>query len=54
MGVFVAKAALIMLLSNFTFKATQGPKIEFAASSVTLLPKGGIKFKVGQRKVKAA
>nr|BAI77924.1 cytochrome P450 [Culex quinquefasciatus] len=54
MGVFVAKAALIMLLSNFTFEATQGPKIEFAASSVTLLPKGGIKFKVGQRKVKAA
>lgn len=52
MGVFVAKAALIMLLSNFTFEATQGPKIEFAASSVTLLPKDGIKFKVGQRKIK--
>ena len=54
MGVFVAKAALIMLLSKFTFEATQGPKVEFAPSSVGLIPKNGITFKVAQRKVKAA
>lgn len=52
MGVFVAKAALIMLLSRFTFEATQGPKIEFAPSSVGLIPKNGVTFKLALRKNK--
>uniref|UniRef100_A0A1Q3FK17 Putative cytochrome p450 6d3 n=1 Tax=Culex tarsalis TaxID=7177 RepID=A0A1Q3FK17_CULTA len=51
MGVFVTKAALIMLLSKFTFEAMQAPKVEFAASSVGLIPKDGITFKVAPRKV---
>lgn len=53
MGVMVAKISLVLLLSKFTFEATQGPKFVFEPGTVGLIPKDGIKFKIGQRKARA-
>ncbi|XP_055592317.1 cytochrome P450 6d3-like [Uranotaenia lowii] len=50
MGVNVSKVGLILLLSEFNFEATIGPKINYSASSVTLVPKDGIPMKITRRK----
>ncbi|XP_065092307.1 probable cytochrome P450 6d4 [Ochlerotatus camptorhynchus] len=49
MGVLVSKIGLILLLSKFSFEATQSPKIVFSPASVPLLPKGGISLKISSR-----
>lgn len=50
MGVLITKIGLILLLSKFTFEATQGPKMMFSSASVPLLPKDGILLKISNRK----
>ncbi|XP_062548378.1 cytochrome P450 6d3-like [Armigeres subalbatus] len=49
MGVMVTKICLVLLLSKFNFEATRGPKISFCATTVPLLPKGGIPLKISTR-----
>lgn len=49
MGFVVAKAAVIMLLSKYTFESVSGKSIEFGTHSVGLVPKGGLPLKVYKR-----
>lgn len=49
MGVLAIKVSLVVLLSKFTFEATEKREIEFVANTIPLDAKGGIKLKVSNR-----
>lgn len=49
MGVLAAKVALVILLSKFNFETQEKPELEFAANTIPLDVKGGIRFKVTHR-----
>lgn len=49
MGILATKVALVMLLSKFNFQASNKHEIEFAANTIALDSKQGIKLKVSIR-----
>lgn len=50
MGVLATKVALVILLSKFKFEALKKCEIQFAANTIPLVAKDGIKLKVSHRK----
>lgn len=46
MGILATKVALVVLLSKYKFEALEKGEIEFAANTIPLIPKHGIKLKV--------
>lgn len=49
MGILTTKVALVILLSKFNFKSLEKRELEFAAHTISLDIKGGIRFRVTRR-----